>query len=302
MATTTQAATSDGTSGENPNPLLIPLDREVCGADLALMQLKLKLSVADACHLFGQPMARWARLTKQDRDGNLPLSNKTLALLVRALDMHPEMCPILPSIEPPAIFESMGKYVQDLDKKRFAVFFGCEASSGYRWLTKGSRVTPQLAKLQSIFGRWLESAAKRGTKAASEVIKSWEAMVLAEAIVSGVGGVFATGRWTAARGTEASNEPPEGSVRRGLSVLKIGKRVSDADLQEIKKGGTPKRAKTRNTLQRELEAPARPRNTRPAAVVTKKIAAKKTTKTTVLAKAKSRTLLKRGKAKKAAVR
>lgn len=181
------------------------MGRPVIGEDLDELREMLGLSTLDACWLFGMSMTKWMTVVK---DGaREPVSNSTLALLVRALRQHPEACPIPRMVGAVEVYESVLQSRESLDKKRMAIMFGCEASSGYRWLTVGSKISPVLARLFTVFKQRHDDALRLGMDAADAVLTDWDRMVVAEASARDIPNVFSTGRWT--RGASATSGTTE---------------------------------------------------------------------------------------------
>lgn len=179
---------------------LIPSHRPVIGEDLDALREQLGLSTMDGCWLYGMSMNKWTKaVKKQARD---PVENISLALLARELSAHPELCPVprMPSAQ--GIFTMVEKLQPSLDKKRLAIMFGCEASSGYRWITVGSKISPVLSRLFLVFETVLQSASKRSDSQALSMLADWDRMVETEANQRGVVNVFSSGRWTVPSGAQ----------------------------------------------------------------------------------------------------
>jgi hypothetical protein len=93
------------------------------------------------------------------------------------------------------IFQAIRGHRQGLDKKRMAIMFGCEASSGYRWITMRSKIAPALARAFVVFNARLNSASKRSPSAMQSVLGDWDRLVEIEGRARGVTDVFSAGRW-----------------------------------------------------------------------------------------------------------
>ena len=176
--------------------------------DAALLR---QLNTVNACWLFGLPMTKWIQLTR--RDGAQPVKNPTHALLVHMLVRHPEACPIRPSVDVNDVMSVAEAAVKQynktklreareagredafeprvIDKKRLSIMFGREASGGYRWITKGSRIPPSLARLFYIFMKLSDNK-----NAARELVKEWIAVVETESKSRGISDIWSHGRWT----------------------------------------------------------------------------------------------------------
>lgn len=177
------------------------IGRPVFGEDLDALREQMGLSTMDACWLFGLSMTKWTQVAKGE-GAKRPLNNKTLALLVRALKEHPEVCPITPPPEAIEVYEAIAASQPHLDRKRMAIMFGCEASSGYRWLTTGSEIGTALGRLFKVFMLHHDEVGGSPRKA-EKLIKEWDEMVKTEAQARGIRDVFTSGRWVETAGDRA---------------------------------------------------------------------------------------------------
>jgi hypothetical protein len=168
--------------------------RPVIGEDLDILRDQLGLSTADACWLYGISMTRWMIVVKENPKEMI--KNITLALLVKSLMAHPEACPVPNPVQAQDVYDSMREVQPSIDKRRFAIMFGCEASSGYRWITVGSKVSPVLARLFKIFMKKFTTAANKSLDDALNVILEWDAIVQVEASARNKPNIFKDGRWT----------------------------------------------------------------------------------------------------------
>ncbi len=179
---------------------LIPTHRPVIGEDLDALREQLGLSTMDGCWLYGMSMNKWTKAVKKEaRD---PVENISLALLARELCANPELCPVPKMPDAAEIHQIITALQPRMDKKRLAIMFGCEASSGYRWITIGSKISPVLSRLFLIFKTIHLAAAKRSDSQAMSMLADWDRMVENEANQRGVINVFSTGRWTVPAGAE----------------------------------------------------------------------------------------------------
>ena len=187
------------------------MGRPIFGEDLDELREQLGLSTMDACWLFGMSMTKWAKVI--NKEGRKPVDSATLALLVRALREHPEACPLPPMVGASDVYDEI-KLVQEIDKKRLAIMFGCEASSGYRWITIGSKISPVLSRLFSIFKIRHAKAMKKSIKAARDMQEEWEQLVIKEAEVRGIPRIFQGGRWLSAdMMDDDANEKPSKATK-----------------------------------------------------------------------------------------
>lgn len=172
---------------------LIPLTRPVIGEDLDTVRDQMGLSTSEACWLFGLSMTKWMEVAKEG--AKTPVKKPTLAMLVRVLNKRPDLT--LMPVHPTAheVFARMHQVDPELDKKRLSVYFGSEASSGYRWITKDSDISPALARLFLVFTRLFDRAIKQGPVAATRMMEEWRLMVESEAAERGIANIMHTGRW-----------------------------------------------------------------------------------------------------------
>ena len=125
-------------------------------------------------------MTKWMMTAK--KNGREPVRNCTLALLVRTLSAYPEVNPLPAPPSALKIYKLIAMHQPQIDKKRMAIMFGCEASSGYRWITVGSKISPVLSRLFMVFERLYVPATKRSSSAVLSVLSEWDRMVEAEAL------------------------------------------------------------------------------------------------------------------------
>lgn len=196
------------------------IGRPVYGEELDELREQLGLSTMDACWLFGMSMTKWSDVI--NKNGRSPVESATLALLVRALKAYPEACPLPPMVTASDVHEEI-QNTGKIDLKRMAITFGCEASSGYRWITIGSKISPVLTRLFSIYKTRHAKALKRSTKAAMEMRAEWEKMVDQEAAVRGIDQIFRRGRWIPREAVDASAK-----VAKKNAAGKTAKKSADA--------------------------------------------------------------------------
>lgn len=165
------------------------------GEDLDSLREQMGLSTMDACWLFGLSMTNWTIIAK-NKGAKIPLKNVTLALLVRVLREYPELCPITPLADAREVYEVIATAQPELDYKRMSIMFGCEASSGYRWLTQGSKIGPVLDRLFKVFMASYAEV-KGSPRKLADLVAEWDQMVIEEARARGVVGIYSVGRWSA---------------------------------------------------------------------------------------------------------
>lgn len=164
-------------------------DRPILAKDLVSLKTKLGLSTQEACWLFGMSITRWTGYRQNEQE---QIADPTLALLVRILSERRELSfiPKMPLARD--MFLRMNE-IEEFDKKRFAVFFGSEASAGYRWLTLGQKPSPALERLLLCVSKVLDSLPSKAQRRA--FIREWSQTVEREGKTRGVGNIFVSGRW-----------------------------------------------------------------------------------------------------------
>lgn len=175
-----------------------PQSKRMKGEDIDEVRERLGLSTMDACWLFGMSMSKWTEIVK--KNSKEPLKSPSLALLVRVLKANPDVCPLGVIPDPVEIFSAIAVNQRDMDKKRMAIMFGCEGSSGYRWLTVKSKIGPSLHRIFKVFAGWYGPSLRESVHATPEgilAISEWDKLVETEGAARGVPDVFSTGRWTA---------------------------------------------------------------------------------------------------------
>jgi hypothetical protein len=185
----------------------------ILGEDLELLRIELGLSHADAGYLYGLNMGGWSRVVR--RGEMLPVVDVTLALIVRALRADLTLSPIPPTINAQKVYDAVTKHVPLLDKKRFGIMFGREATSGYRWLMRGISIGAEQERIFRIFHTLLGNAERSSknpetrARAAMEFLIEWDNMVKEEATLRGVPDIYLVGRWVAREGSRpiVSNRP-----------------------------------------------------------------------------------------------
>jgi hypothetical protein len=184
------------------------LDRPITGEDLDALKERLKMSTQDACWLFGMPVNRWMIVARNpgririvggkeryQAGAKDPVSNASLALLVRVLRKRPDASPLPQAVPAEHVFKTLLQIRPETDKKRFSILFGSEASSGYRWLKRGIISAP-VARLFKVFMTLVAPDGEIQHAHSVRVLKAWEKMVEVEAKARGVHDIFKAGRWS----------------------------------------------------------------------------------------------------------
>ena len=176
-------------SNTNSNVTLIPSNRPVVGRDLEEIKQQFGLSAADALFLFGISITKWTQIVRNNPEA--PLTDPTLALLVRFLAEHPELS-VIPKMPNASEMYELVNTVMPIDQKRFSIMMGAEASAGYRWRKSTSRQGAALQRLMYYMKIALMSKAA-GDKI--QLINNWEKTVANEGAARGVPDIFRAGQW-----------------------------------------------------------------------------------------------------------
>lgn len=170
--------------------MTIPKDRPVIGRDLEALRQQFALLTSDVCWLLGMSITKWTQVVRQNPDE--PVSDPTLALLVRHLSEHPELqlIPRFPS--PKEMFEFLQE-VGEVDAKSFGVMWGAEASAGYRWLRQEPDIVPGVSRLMHYVQLTMQAAPENER---AELLARWRRLVDIEAKSRGVDDVFKSKSWT----------------------------------------------------------------------------------------------------------
>lgn len=181
----------------------IPTNRAVIGNDLEAIRQSLGLSTADALYLFGLSITSWMHTVR--RDGEKELTDPTLALLVRFMDLHPEIEMLRPfptakdmhdflnaqlSTEPKSVG---GKGEVGISGQDFAVMLGSEGTAGYRWISKGGRQSAAVSRLLWHLDQYFAQA--KDKKQLAKKLDIWKETVRLEGEYRNSGDVFATHKW-----------------------------------------------------------------------------------------------------------
>jgi hypothetical protein len=166
-----------------------PIERRILAKDLISLKTKLGLSTQEACWLFGMSITRWTGYVQNQQE---QISDPTLALLVRILSEWRDLSFIPKMPLASDLYETLNE-IEPFDKKRFAVFFGSEASAGYRWLKLRQKPSPALGRLFLCANRLLDSLPNTSDR--RRFVRDWASMVEFEGKTRGVQSIFLSGRW-----------------------------------------------------------------------------------------------------------
>jgi hypothetical protein len=196
--------------GKSPSPDVahsgvgvIPAFRPVLGKDLQTIAQLFGLKSADAIALFGLSITKWGALINAEPEK--PISDLSLALLVRFLDNHPDLAigPKYPGVA--EMFELINT-ITPTDQKTFSVLFGSDATAAYRWLKKGSKKTPAVERLMFHLKNHLLSKPKKPAQIRQAALAEWQQTVALEAKLRGSEDIFRTGKWFSKNGREGDEE------------------------------------------------------------------------------------------------
>lgn len=203
---------------------MIPTTRPVIGRDLDELKQLFGLSSPDTCYLLGISISKWSDLIGKGADK--PIDDPTLALLVRILDLRPDLItlPTYPDVQD--MFDLFKRVNPSIDQKRFSILMGGEASSGHRWLKTRPRMTATMPRLMLYLQRLIESSPDGGWKE----LNAWADVVKHEGNARGVADVFKSGRWTV----------PE-HMAKAANDEKVS--ASDAGAQDAKQNQSKKASK-----------------------------------------------------------
>lgn len=170
---------------------LIPSNRPVIGRDLETLRLAFGLSTHDTIWLLNLSITRWTDIVRNAPDA--PVSDPSLALLVRLLAQHPELLQALLPAKPHAseVFDLM-RSAAPIELKRFSPHLGAEASAGYRWMRPGAQPSAMVQRLMQCLRTVLHA---QSNDMRSQELSSWRNTVEQEARARGVAQVLQTGRW-----------------------------------------------------------------------------------------------------------
>lgn len=170
---------------------LIPSNRPVIGRDLETLRLAFGLSTHDTIWLLNLSITRWTGIVRNAPDA--PVSDPSLALLVRLLAQHPELLQALLPAKPHAseVFDLM-RSAAPIELKRFSPHLGAEASAGYRWMRPGAQPSAMVQRLMQCLRTVLHA---QSNDMRSQELSSWRNTVEQEARARGVAQVLQTGRW-----------------------------------------------------------------------------------------------------------
>jgi hypothetical protein len=202
---------------------MIPTNRPVLGKDLDSLRQTLGILTNEACFVFGMSITKWTELKRNRSDE--PLSDPSLALLVRLLDMNPEL-PVLPKYPTPNEMFDLVNGIQEIQPKPFALLFGSEASATYRWRRAGARVSPAVARLMYYLRLTLMNASPDKRE---QILKKWRDVVEKEGSARGVPDVFRACAWVPRKQTKPLLAPAKKAAsadEAGPATKRVSKRVA----------------------------------------------------------------------------
>lgn len=157
---------------------MISQERPVIGKDLETIRELLGVDLIDACYLFGLSMQQWSTVT--GKEGDMPVKNASLAIMVRYYDKYPHRAPIPQYATPEDLVEA------GLDKSLLGPIVGREVSAGQRWLNDRSSTTPPVDRL---LNHLINEALPDGA------IEEWKQMIVSEGRLRGNPDILKNGRW-----------------------------------------------------------------------------------------------------------
>lgn len=211
----------------------IPENRPVQGKDLDMVRMQLGLLVGEACHLFSLSMTRWMHIVRQGAD--LPVSDSSLAMLVRFYDRNPHLNPIPKAPGAVELFELLSKIRgEPLSQKEFGAIVGAEASAAYRYLKMGGPPSPYAQRLMLGLKNLMLSVPEHKR---AELLEDWIQCVTAESKSRGVErGAMVEGKWnssgTREKRKELISDGKSGAVVKKKGLAAAAKRAAKGEMAE----------------------------------------------------------------------
>lgn len=195
-----------------PGAGAIPGFRPVMGKDLATIAQGFGLKSADSIALFGLSITKWGALINGEPDK--AVSDLSLALLVRFLDNNPDLAigPKYPGVA--EMFELINT-ITPTDQKTFSILFGSDATAAYRWLKKGSSMSPAVERLMFHLKNHILSKPAKPEHIRLAALTEWQETVALEASLRGSEDIFRTGKWFSKNGREDEVSSTSSSESRG---------------------------------------------------------------------------------------
>jgi transcriptional regulator with XRE-family HTH domain len=164
--------------------------KPVTGADLDDLRESHGLSANEVSFLLGLSMNQWSDYKNLQSE---PVSDPSLAILVRLLKRHPELVDaMLPKAPRPLeIFRELSKH-REISKRRFGLATGREGSAGYRWVSQHGRIAQGMQRLFLILQTRMRQLPP------IEQGKVWdelEEVAQTEAAARGIGDLGRAGSW-----------------------------------------------------------------------------------------------------------
>tara|TARA_R110001583_G_scaffold18497_11_gene73508 strand:+ start:1298 stop:1822 length:525 start_codon:yes stop_codon:yes gene_type:complete len=158
----------------------LPEDRPVIGMDLELMRTAMGFKVDEAKWVFGLNQVQWRRYTVDEL--MVPISNPTVALLLRLFSRRPDLIPFPPAADPEKLME-----MASLNRRRLSLMLGKDASAANKWLNQGVELSGNVRRLAKL----LENAIVEDPAWADE----WIGEVDREAQRRGIPDLWHAGGW-----------------------------------------------------------------------------------------------------------
>lgn len=165
----------------------VPEERPVVGKDLDNLRQVLGISTSDACWLFGLSMQKWGEFVH--KKSHLPVDDPSLALLVRLIDNNPSLCEIPKNPDPESFYNLLNIYMK-VDQKTFSLILGCDKSSGHRWISQNSRVSPHVMRLMHYLRKSILVSGD-----GVDFIENWKSVVTKESEARDICDIWKEGRW-----------------------------------------------------------------------------------------------------------
>lgn len=247
---------------------MIPLNRAVVGHDIEELRVRRGWTVADALYIFSVSAPKWSTIVRRGKA--LPV-HPTLAIYVRLLDQYPHIAPIPVAPTAREMFVFLQQYI-NIDKKRFGIMVGNDASSGYRWVERGSAQPADVQKLFLIVKQMVE---REQPENRAKVVEQWIDMVNREAAARGAPEPFKNGTWSPKSAEKIASE----AAAQAVKAAKIAKREeAEAARQErraaLQAAREAKAAKATEKAKKNAR-PAKSSKSKPATKAVKAAAAKK---------------------------
>lgn len=171
--------------------------RNVTGADLYAIGEMLGLNKRNLQWLFA--------LTPSDNKlmlgmPTMPVFDPALGILTRFLSQYPERMPLDPLPTAKELYEYINRFYP-LKMHEFALAFGRETSSSYRWITKGGKQPPLIKHI--VWTLWKQFQAAENDEQRRQIWVEWLSCVYEEAEARGIEDLGCDTVWHRVRRDEA---------------------------------------------------------------------------------------------------